>query len=167
MQISSNWCNQYSAHRELNTFKCLVLLRLPSADEIASPILTWMPSLKVRETGLKYPPPELVEGYIHTLLTKTAFAFRYSGQLLHEVEGGEYSKSLCPSETNAARGQGSSELQTCVRPQAQCKLSRYSGMWQVPAWSQYSLPQEPQVSYFILGNFCWKEYSYMNSPTMV
>jgi hypothetical protein len=29
-----------------------------------------MPSLKIKETGLNNAPPELVEGYIHTLLAE-------------------------------------------------------------------------------------------------
>jgi hypothetical protein len=58
----------------------------------------------------------------HFVSRDISFGFPYSGQLLHEVESGKYSQSLCPRETSTATGQDSSELQTCVWSQAQCKL---------------------------------------------
>lgn len=118
MQTYPSWCNWYLAHR-VKYIEISNSVKSSAAGEIASLILTLMPSLKIRETGLDNPPPELLP---HFVSRDIAFAFPYSGQLLHEVESGEYSKSLCPSETSTAAGEGSSQLQTCVWSQTQCKL---------------------------------------------
>lgn len=63
------------------------------------------------------------KGSISGLLTSiNCFTCPFSGQLLHEVKSGDNSQSISSRETGAAVGQDSSELQTCVWPQAQCKL---------------------------------------------